>query len=461
MSLQARPYSAAFRFVEWRGACRGSRSTCELPAGQTAAVLAVFAPVSDQQDLCAALGLQGGLDVRPLNGSFPQLAPGEALRDPQFGTTLRRVTDVRGDGRGSHRVVKTLYSTVSAWNADESLLLLYRTDGGPARHELYDGHSYAFLRALDDIRPVDLEQVYWDTQDPDLLYYSARTDNTLYRYRVSQRRSEAVRVFTAQCGSLELHGGSDPLFNDWQSRYFGYACTPNGSLFSYDLLNDRVGRPVNGRLDYGAPQVAPSGQVFLVNENDGASSGRSATVRDPDMQVLRTLDLASGNEHGALSLRSDGLDTWNAVAFDAGPGGSGIGTVVSHVLQTGQWRVLVGPSRGYPYPPSGTHIGATAFHRRALLAVSVKDDQRGDSLLDSELLFIDSDPLTNPAASVCRVGHHRSMSDSYWAEPHPAISPSGTRIAFSSSWGDASRDPVVNVYVLELPGYRRPGGTTP
>ncbi len=456
VTLTAQAFNEQFRFAGWRGDCSGAASTCIVDGSRARQVGALFVPVSPSVDVCAAQGLKSDRQVYRLGSSFPALAPGQAFTDLQFGTTLRRVSQVASDGRGSHRVLKTLYSTVSAWNADESLMVLYRTDGGPAVHELWDGKRYQFIRKLDDIAPVDLEQLYWDTQDPDLLYYANRSENRLYRYRVSTRQAQLLHDFRAQCGSKELHGGSDPLFNSWNSQKFGFACTPDGALFSYDQSTDRVGTLLNGQnLDYGAPQAAPSGQLFFLNQNDGNRSDRSATVRDADMKLLRTLDMASANEHGALSLLSSGEDTWNTVAFDTGPGGSGIGTLVQHNLQTGQAKVLVGPSRGYPYPPSGTHVGATAFHRTGLVAVSVKDDRKGDSLLDTELLFVDTDPATNPAQAICRVGHHRSLSDSYWAEPHPVLSPSGTRILFSSSWGD-KRDPgaVVDVYVLELPGYK-------
>lgn len=457
MTFTATPYNSSFRFDRWLGDCSASATNhCTLNVASGKTFSALFVPVTSTTDVCAVLGLKSDKAVYPLNNHFPSLAVGEAFTDPQFGTALRRVSDVKHDGRGSHNVIKTLYSTVSAWNADESYLIVYRTDGGPARHELYDGKTYQYLRDLDDISPVDLEQVYWDTNDPDILYYANRSYNNLYRYHVSSRQSELIRNFNTQCGSLELHGGGDPLFNSWDSTRFGFACTPNGALFSYNLATDVVGQLLHRTLDYGAPQAAPSGKRFFLNENNGSTGGQSATVRDANMNLLLTLDMASGDEHGGLSMLSNGDDTWNAVAFDSGPNGSGTGTLVQHNMVTGAARVIVGQSTGYPYPPSGTHVGSTAFHRSGLLAVSIKDDMQGDSLLDDELLYVDTDPVTNPSGAVCRVGHHRTTSDDYWAEPHPSISPSGTRILFSSSWGDSrGGSEVVDVYVVELPGYRK------
>ncbi len=464
ITLTATPYNSNFRFDGWSGDCVGTDATCPLDASTGRRANARFVPVQPTTDICTELGLVSDKAVHMLDGSFPALAIGQSFTDPKFGTTIRRVTDVTHDGRGANTVLKTVYSTISAWNADESYLILYRTEGAAATHELFHGKTYQFIRKLDDINPVDLEQVYWDTYDPDILYYANRTNDTLYRYHVSTGESDPVRDFSPQCGALELNGGGDPLFNSWDSTMFGFACpgndnippiSPDDYIFSYNLATNTVGQMVVGDYGFGSPQAAPSGTRFFMNENNDRSSEKSATVRDANMNILRTLDMASADEHGALSMLSNGDDTWNAVAFDTGPSGSGLGTLVQHNMATAAARVIVGPSTGYILNPSGTHVGATAFHRTGLVTVSIKEDLQGDSLLDSELLYVDTDLVTNPASSVCRVGHHRTRSDDYWAEPHPSISPSGTRILFSSSWGDANASlPIVNVYVVELPGYK-------
>src|SRR5512145_644559 len=51
-------------------------------------------------------------------------ALGVAVIDPQFGTTIRRITNVGGSG-----VIKPLYSPTQAWNADESYMILYEVEG--------------------------------------------------------------------------------------------------------------------------------------------------------------------------------------------------------------------------------------------------------------------------------------------------------------------------------------------
>ena len=69
-----------------------------------------------------------------------------------------------------------MYDTIQAWNADETLLILYQRSRG---HVLLDGFTYECIRYLDDIYPADIEEIFWDFVDPDVLHYL----NPYYRTR--------------------------------------------------------------------------------------------------------------------------------------------------------------------------------------------------------------------------------------------------------------------------------------
>ena len=62
------------------------------------------------------------------------------------------------------------------------------------------------------------------------------------------------------------------------------------------------------------------------------------------------------SSHASIGRSALGYDSYNAVAFDDAING----TLVSHNMMTGAKKVIVGPSTGYPYPPSGTHVSAIA-----------------------------------------------------------------------------------------------------
>jgi hypothetical protein len=94
-----------------------------------------------------------------------------------------------------------------------------------------------------------------------------------------------------------------------------------------------------------------------------------------------------------------------------------------------------------------------AYRQPGWVVVSTFGKTSGAGLLDEEILIADT--VSN---KVCRVGRHRSwgkdntmLGEPYWAEPHAVPSPTGTRIAFASDWGNGA---TVDTYVLELPSYR-------
>jgi hypothetical protein len=379
-------------------------------------------------------GLVSDKHPRPMP-SLPKPTPGQTYVDPAFGTTVRRVTDAPSGG-----VIKPLYAPNQAWNVDESYLLLYHTRGGKsAGHSLYDGKTYQYLREL-DIASADFEQVYWDRADPDILYSVSNRfrgkQRALMRYHVSSGKKEALHTFV--CDG-KVHADSH-AFVSWEEGVLGLMCrrSDGREIFSYNIRTDyespRV--PTQGSS---APAVAPSGKLFYLN----------GKVLDEHFNAVRTLDLGNPHEHASLGRFADGPDTYNEVSFD----GKHIGSLVTHVMQNGSVRVIIGPNTGYPYPPSGTHVSAIAMKQPGWVAVSSVGDVSGAGVLHQELYLANTNPGNE---TVCRVAHHRSWGKEgkagYMAEPHVVISPSGTRLLFGSDWGNSGS---VDSYVVELPTYKR------
>jgi len=411
-----------YNFSGWSGsgiACPGT-GTCDVTMDAARTVIASFTSSTPTTDLC------DGLVTDKLNHPMTALAKpavGVPVIDPQFGTTLRRISDVGGaDG-----VIKTAYSTIPAWNADESYLILYHTNTTNSGHHLYNGKTYQHIGAL-NINPPDLEQFYWHTTDPDILFYVS--GKTLRRRHISTSIEDAVHTFTC---TGTLSGGSDPMFMSWDSDVIGLRC--GTSVFTYRISTNTEGTPaiLSGS---NAPIASASGtRAFL-------STGGEGQVRDLNMNLLQTLPV-DPNEHASLGRLADGTDTHNAVSFDGAYQGS---LVVSDMTQPNSTRVVIGQATGYPYPPGGTHISALAFKNPGWVAVSIIGNGNGQSVLDNEIVLAN----TNPGGKVCRVAHHRSQENqAYWGEPHVVISPSGTRLIFSSDWGGTT----VDAYVVELPSY--------
>lgn len=372
-------------------------------------------------------------------------ALGQIFEDPQFNNTrIRRISDAAS--RGSVKVIKPVYSTIQAWNADESYLVLYHTDGSPSGHYLYDGKTYAFIKEL-DIRPADLEQVYWSSTDPEIMYYTDITERRLYAFNVKTDTATLVKDFSkapVSCND-DITGGTDPMWTSWDGANFGYTCGrgSGAKMFVYNRLTDTIGTIRSANSGGNAPQPAPSGRLFFLNVNDGA-----AQAVDANMQTLRTLDVES-DAHATLGT-ADGVDTHFSVQFDAEPNGN----LVAVDMTNGNKRVIIGPSTGWlDYPARGTHLSAVAFKNPGWLALDIVGEADGRTLLDNEVVLVNA----NSGGKICRLAHHRSCGSSdncgtqgYWAEPHVTISPSGSRVLFASDWGG---QPIVDTYVIELPNY--------
>jgi hypothetical protein len=361
-----------------------------------------------------------------------------AYVDPAFGGQVLRITDADPKD-GANAVIRPMYSTIQAWNADESLLLLWHRKRG---HQLYDGRTYEYRHDVDLESPRDIEQVYWDPADPDVLYYpsSYNAKPRLMRYRVSRRSNELVRDFRGAPTSCQaswdtlLSAGADPQDMSWgPEKVIGLRC--GNVKFLYSISTDQV-LAVTRDSSRTAPAAAYDGSLAYYEGN----------VLDRELKVVRSLDLANDSEHACLGRAASG-PVFGAVDFD----GSVPGSLVVHDMRTGAKKPIISTAGGWPYPPSGTHVsGVARSGPPGWFAVSVVGKPSGACVLCQELLLANVDTGT-----VCRVAHHRSQAGNgpwgYWAEPHVVISPRGTRLLFASDWGGG---PTVDTYVVELRPYR-------
>ena len=341
--------------------------------------------------------------------------------DPQFKTTIRRITDANAQFGASY--AKPVYSTMPAWNVDETYLILYVPGSG---HKLFNGKTYAFIRNL-SISPADIEHVYWSGTDPDALYFPS--GSTLRVYHPSSNTTETVKTF----GSSVSFGG-DPIYGDWASKVYGFQGGSSGILYNVDS-----GVQTNG-AGSGTPRVSASGQLYVQGKNVYSVAGNT---------LQRTMTLDTG-EHGAIGKLANGQDFWAATQFDLS--GSRNGNLIVYNLTTGVETAVIGQSNGWGYPRTGTHVSAHAIKNPGWVAVSMTGNPSGQGYLDQEIALAN---VNNGV--VCRVAHHRSYGQEgtigYWAEPHVNISPSGTRMIFASDWNNGS---TVDTYVVELPSYQQP-----
>lgn len=359
------------------------------------------------------------------------------ITDPSFGTTIRRITNA-----AQGEVIVPMYSTIQAWNVDESMMILYNQTKGS--HELLDGKDYQFLRDLDDVYPADLEQIFWDFNNPDIFYYPENSTTDFIRYTVSTQQKEIlinIREISNCDGGISM--GNDIQMMSWDSDVFTFRCN-NESSYAYRISTEELTPFAIDNLDYTAPSVAPSGNMYYHESSVYDSQGNSLVELNE-----------SSTEHSCIGKLSNGNDAHFAIAFAQGPEGGCIGDIIAHDLTTGICYPIISQSQGYDYPQSGTHISALAHKNTEggwVAASMMGYDQDGQELLDQELVIVKAEEGN---IKVCRIGHHRSDEDQYdyWGEPHAVISPTGTRVLFASDWSGAEDGLSVDSYIVELPAF--------
>ena len=392
---------------------------------------------------------------RPM-GQLTRPAPLESYIDPNFGSSITRITNSDAINSG---IARTMYSTIQAWNADESKLILWHREEG---HFLYDGTTYELIERL-PIVPADIEQVFWSRGDSNIFIYPNKAvgslvdidggvyrlkGNELLEYNIATKFFRVIKDFNSICSAgAGITGGNDVQMPSYDDDLIGLRC--DDLAFTYRVSTEQVtilsGQGLSATAKLYAPQPFPSGD----------RSYHYDTVRNEFLETQTVFFLGRPDEHANVGRLHDASDAYFSVAFNQTTNGacqSGVGSIVVHEASSGDCRVLVGQDTGYPYTLSGTHISALANKNPGwVLASSVGYGVEGDSLLEQELYLANTDE-SNP--QVCRIAHHRSSGRhgqiGYFAEPHPVLSPSGTRVLFNSDWNDSGQ---VDVYVIELPSY--------
>ena len=416
--------------------------------------------------------------------ALPKPAVGVAVTDPDFGVTIRRITDAQGSW--GLNVAVPVYPTIAAWNADESLLVLYATCYSTcptsAGWALFDGKTYAFKQWL-AINPADIEQFYWDHSNPNILYYVDYNTMVLTSFNVSTGIGTAIHNFAndiASGGALASYcpsawlvsGGEDPFFMSQNNGVIGLGCAltttgPNGATnfagFTYTLPTSQL---PNGSLSLPpitaeavVPQATPSGNNAWFYGLTAPTSGQVLNTTNNGVVGTVAID---GTQHSDMLLNAAGKDVVAAAQYD-GPGDNG--SLIIGNLDTDTVTTIIGGNTGDPYPPSGTLISGRATGIPGWVVVSSTGNINvTQSYLDQEVMLVNVDTM-----EMCRLAHDRTTGNwdnattsNYWAQPNATPSPSGTRILFASDWGaatpgssvTANPNAVVDTYVIELPTYK-------
>lgn len=348
--------------------------------------------------------------------------------DPVFKTVIKRITD---PSQVPHVVrVRHYYSKANPFNADETLAIMFASNGGKW---LYDAKTWKPIRKL--ILWSSEPEIQWHPTDPDKFYYLARINRRkkprgMFVYNVKSGSRTLLKDFSEYKwirGKLE--GNMDK-----QGRYYALLGTQGKyhEIFVYDVINNTISKkePVSKYIASDWVSVSPSGKYVV------AMGKYRSTIFDIKMNLLRTLPRGTFG-HGDLCLGENGTEF---MVFDGADYEIDRNRNINSVnLKTGKMKILV--RIGWRSTP---HVSCRNLDKPGWALISTQGPDNRYPNHDFEIFWVKLDG----SREVRRVAHHRSRRKGagYFAEQQAVTNKSGDKIIFSSNWGNGT----INDYLIDL-----------
>lgn len=376
-------------------------------------------------------------------------AKGKVFTDPVYKTCVVRVTDAAKEPPSTF--ARNDYARRQAFNADDTLILVYALDGS---WHLYDARTLAYVEKLRGMGGDTEPQ--WHPHDPRILYHLDNNGGmAIYALDVKTNRStvavdftrkdangfrvrdlwpNAARIWTRSEGSPSADG-----------RYWAFQVEDNQfkilGLITYDMkTNTILGKyATKDRPDH--VSMSPSGKYVVVPwSKDGPEGGPA--VLTSDLKNRRSLAMNLG--HSDLAFDAQGKDVLVSVDHTRG-------YVYMTRLETGKTTKLF-----YIWPNNTTmamHFSGKAFRKPGWVVLSTFGS--GETEWPHQKIFA-LELKANPR--IVNLAHHHTVfgtSDfSYFSQPHASTNRDLTRIVFNSNWDttDLKNDwQHIDVYMIEIP----------
>lgn len=366
---------------------------------------------------------------------LPFPAKGTPVLDPVHGTCMVRVTDSATEA-GSPEFIRSDYSRRQAFNADNSLILVYSYGGD---WHLYGGGPDApYVRTLRGVRGDAEPQ--WHASNPDLLYHVPNNGGLELRelnVRTGAVRAvgefgdrlpwkQTARVWTKSEGSPSADG-----------RYWCFMAETRDfkslGIFTWDMQTDTIlGTYATGGNRPDHVSMSPSGRHCVVAW--GAPEGVVAFSRDMQQQF----QVHRRGEHSDIALDAEGRDVYVSIDYQ-----SRAGDVFMVNLDTRERTTLFASYLNRT--ATALHFSGKAFQRPGWIVVSTYSGYHADSRpftpewLHDKVFAVElkADPELVMLAHTRRVRPKgwEVQDGGYWSEPQATASRDLTRVLFNSNWG--------------------------
>ena len=404
---------------------------------------ALFEEMCENQQFRPVLNFE----IRQIPG-MDEPAPREPFFDPVFNSCMVRATDrtsdlAAGDSSGG---LKNEYSRVQSFNSDGSRLIVMTTEGN---WYLYDANSLKPLGQL----PIGHEP-RWDSDDPDLLYYTE--DTRLMSHRISNGQQNIVHEFADDFPGQDLSAvwmkfEGSPSFD---GRYWGLMAEDQNwmtvALLVYDLETEQIVALRETRpSEIDSVTISPLANYYLAYFDNYCEPGLLGSdekpcglmVYDRQLENGRGLLRIVGHSDPALDVQGDEVLVYQDIDSD---------NIAMLDLASGEIIRLL--PIDFSHSNLGFHFSGRSSRSPGWALVSIYNgSQPSSTWMDDQIMAVE----LKDDGRIVRLVHTHSVYDEnieqdYWAEPHASVNQDFTRIVFTSNWGRSGTDEV-DMYMINLP----------
>ena len=368
---------------------------------------------------------------KPVIGKPDYLKP---VIDPVFKSKITRISGNPGeiipgiDARWD-KVARHNYPKDSAWNCDQSLIIIKRHDGFPAKIFL-DGTNYKPLFGRNSVPGTECR---WHPKKPDVMVFVK--DNRLGYWNVRTDKVELIETFT-EYSKFHIGPWEGNLSDDGDRIVLVGFKGQTRVAFAYDMKIKKKFPDMNlsaiNRVDWAS--ISPSGKYIILNGELQKGKLDQSQVYDLQGSKVGKLWAEYGRpSHYDLTIDENG----DEVAVGVSKSKPDEGRIIKRRLKDGKVTVLT--KGGY-----GGHTSTRNVKRPGWCYVTYQ--YYGPSWLPfwDEIVAVKLDG----SMTVERLAHMHSVRTDYLNQAHAVPSPDGKRVIWASSWGDKSGRPI-GTYVLE------------
>jgi hypothetical protein len=348
--------------------------------------------------------------------------------DSNFGNKVVKVTDpynpVPGLNMTWGRIARHHYSIDQAWNADQSLLILFK--GSPGKLFL-DGTTYQPLFALHNPGAIR-----WHRTNPDLMVCVGKKGVGYWDVR-----KHTLQVLNPLSGYSNADiGVNKGNLSDDGTMLAITATRSDGKkvIFAYDLVSGKKYPDIDmsGWYELGWTTISPLKRYIISYSAKISGDKKQRLILTLDGQLVQTWPEYERPGHSDFTVDGNG----DEVAI----GRSKYDDYKFITRRLVDSKVTLLSSRC-----KASHTSARNLRNPGWMFASFNPDvpNSGEMPYSNEITAISTD-----GTKARRLAQHNSVGDEYDAEPHGSPSPDGKRAIFASNWG--VKDGPIAAYVAEF-----------